>query len=628
MDRHARWWVPALAACALVLVLAACSSTGGGSDDLLRSQPERAQRLYATLQREYSLEQYQETLDLVHNLLDYYPNFSRADEVRVMGIDAAKHLGKTEAALELTDELMVRNQFSPLIDPALLQAAELAVTDGDTLRACHYLIAYDERNPERRLDSDGIPRTARYLDHLDEAGLAVLLEQYRRGVLGPYLGYARVRVLVLAGNFPDAAAEVAAMEAVAPQEHWTLAARQMLTSPVPTASMRRRAGVTGVSADRIGVLSSLTGRYALLGNACVDGALLAVAAARQETGREFELQIEDTGGDPVMAALAARRLCATDGSLALLGAVASAPTVATALVASDWGVPLVSPTATNDRVWELGAGVFQTNLTGVYEIRLLSRLVTRILLKQRCAILRPDTPEGQRQAEVFTMEIEALGGEIVHEAVFNPRTTDFRVPIFEVRETRPEVLFVPVSRDQMALVGPQLDFYRVGALTLGLSNLNSQRLLERTGAVLEGVVFPDDLALFPPEWTAEFHAAWDPEQYPEEATELALKFYQATRMLLDTIVRTGAANRSQLTQALQGRLASRDLETEGPESFGGTVRIVRDGRIGVFPAEIFTESWALTEGAMADSLAALADSLAAELPQTEATDPGGADQDQ
>ena len=101
MDRHVRWWVPALAACALALVLAACSSTGGGgSDSMLGSQPERAQRLYATLQREYSLQQHRQALDLAHNLLDYYPNFSRSDEVRVMGIDCAKHLGRTQTALD------------------------------------------------------------------------------------------------------------------------------------------------------------------------------------------------------------------------------------------------------------------------------------------------------------------------------------------------------------------------------------------------------------------------------------------------------------------------------------------------------------------------------------------------
>ncbi|RKZ16390.1 hypothetical protein DRQ50_06160, partial [bacterium] len=418
-------------------------------------------------------------------------------------------------------------------------------------------------------------------------------------------------------EFPAAEQQVAELETSFADDPWTRAAREVLTSPVAS-GFRRRPAVGGlVNPDLIGLLASLTGRYAVLGNACVDASLLALEAARTETGRDFALQIEDTGGDPVTAALAARRLCAEDGSVALMGAVASSPTVAAALVATEWGVPLVSPTATNDRVWELGHGVFQTNLTDDYEIRLLSRLVTRILLKQRCAILRPKTPEGERQALVFTNEIEAQGGEIVCEAVFDPRTTDFRPAILQARESRPEVVFVPVSRDQMALVGPQLDFYRLGALTLGLSNLDDTRLLERTGTVLEGVVFPNDLVLFPTAWTAEFQAAWDQEQYPTEATDLALKFYQGTRMLLDTLASSGAANRAQLTRALQGRLASRDLETEGPESFAAAVQIVRAGNIVDFPLEIFTESWALTEGMRADSLAAVVDSLGVGIP------PGG-----
>jgi branched-chain amino acid transport system substrate-binding protein len=596
----------AVLAAAAALGLVACSSTGGagGKDSILGSQPERARRMYAQLKQEHSLAEDRRALSLVHSLLDYYPEFPNNDEVLVLGIDSAKRLGDVPEALALTDELLELHPYSPLVDPALLQAAELAVVTRDTLRAADFLVAHDDRNPERAFEADGVPRSARYLDALDEAGMATLLARHPDSVLAPYLGFSRTRALVVANRYPEAEAEVVRLEESAPADRWTLAARQVLTSPLLATTRRHRPPTGAVSPDRIGVLSSLTGRYALLGNACVDAALLAAEAAREETGRPFELQIEDTGGDPVTAAVAARRLCGSDGSIALIGAIASAPTVSAALVAGEWGVPLVSPTATNDRVWELGAGVFQTNLTGVYEIGLLTRLVTRILLKERFAILRPATPEGERHAAIFAAEIDTLGGEIVHEAIFDPRTTDFRAPILALRETRPEVVFVPASRDQMALVGPQLDFYHVGALVLGLSNLNNERLLERTGAVLEGVVFPDDLALFPAAWTAEFQAVWDAEQYPDEATDLALKFYQATRMLLDTLARTGAANRAQLTQALQGRLASRGIETGGPDSFATTVRIVRAGRITPFPAEIFTESWALVEGARADSLAA------------------------
>ena len=50
-----------------------------------------------------------------------------------------------------------------------------------------------------------------------------------------------------------------------------------------------------------GLLSSLTGRYALLGNACVDGCLLAVAAAREETGLPIVTEVVSPSAVPLVA---------------------------------------------------------------------------------------------------------------------------------------------------------------------------------------------------------------------------------------------------------------------------------------------------------------------------------------
>ena len=329
---------------------------------------------------------------------------------------------------------------------------------------------------------------------------------------------------------------------------------------------------------------------------------MALDQANAETGREFELLMEDTAGNPVNSALATRRLCGEEGSMALFGALMSDPTATAALVADMYGVPIVSPTATNDRVWQLGGRIFQTNLTGFYEVRLLAQLATTVMLKQRFAIIYPNDPEGQRNAEVFTAEIEQLGGEVVVTAGFPPQGTDFREPILKLKEHRPEVIFTPATVDQMILLGPQLDFFRAGAIIMGLSNWNSQKLIDRAGSQLERAIFPSDQALIPPQWTAEFNLRWDGSNYPGEATALALRAYQSMRMLLDTMATSGAANRSQLAEALTKRLANKDFEAEGPDSYEPIVRMYRSQRTTSFPSEIFQESWELTEGAVVDSL--------------------------
>ena len=607
-----------LALALLAAAVAGFGGCGGSSADkavpsIHGSTDEQALRLYERLEREHANGRDAQVLDLAHSLLDYHPDFPALDEALALAVDSARRLDDLDAALELTDRRLDRRGGQAADAPLLVEASALAGAAGDTLRAVDYLVRAGLADPAA-VDARTLGAATPLFDALDSDQLGRLMTAYPEAPLRPYLGYERTRALVSAGQVDEARAVVVELEAAAPASRWTGEARAVLDNPRQTMPRPRRLGPAAVRPDLIGVICPLTGRYAVLGNAFVDAALMAAAATERESGARFELRIEDSGGDPVPAALAARRLANEEGCLALLGTLTSAPTAAVALVADQWGVPLVSPTATSDRIWELGPGIFQTNLTGIYEARVLAELTVRVLLKRRFALLYPDSPEGASHADLFRGEVEAWGGEVVASEAFPERATDFREPILAVRKARPEVIFVPASVDQMALLGPQLDFHRTGALVLGLSNFKSERLVERTGAVIEGVMFPDDLALFPPAWTAEFTENWREENYPREATSLALKTYQATRMMLDVIVQNDIRGRAQLAAALQRRLSNRDVDTDGPEPFARSVVLIRDGVFAAFPAGLYTESWAMTEGAAADSLgAAGADSLSGEL---------------
>jgi ABC-type branched-subunit amino acid transport system substrate-binding protein len=598
-------WLPmAVLAALLVLVVGGCGGSSGGrgrSGSLTGPDLEQAHRLYAQLQREHSLERDRKALDLAGSLLDYYPSFPRNDEVLGLAIGSAARLGDRQRALALTDELLARFGKSPLVDQALLRGAELAEDGGDTLRAATYLIGYFDRDPARGARSDGKPRVARLVDKLNHARLEQLMESHAASGVWPYLGLANVRSCLAAGLTAEAGDVGARLQAKAPKSRWTVAALELLAAP-GVARRQLLVAPGEVQVDHIGVLVPFTGRYAVLGNAFFEATMLAVKQSNQEFGTSIVLRPEDTAADPVTAALAARKLCAEDGCLAVLGALLSAPTAAAAVVCDAYGTPLLSPTATYDNIWQLGPGIFQTNITGLYEVRLLAQLATSILLKERFGIIYPDTPEGLQNAQVFTAEIEARGGQVVATAAFAAQSTDFRTTILEVRKQRPEVLFVPASVDQMVQLGPQLDFYRAGSLVLGLSNWNSDKLRGASGSVLERAVFPDDLVLFPVQWEEEFNQNWNPATYPPEATAQALKAYQATRMLLDTMAQSGAVTRQELTEALTRRLANRDLAVEGPDSFAATMRMFRNEQIVPFPAGIFAAGWQQDEAAAADSL--------------------------
>ncbi len=584
--------------------LSGCGSggkPGGRPDQLTGSELEQAERLFFKLTREHSLQRDSEALAVANAILTQYPAFARNDEVLFLAIDSAARLTDPQRALDLTDQLLDRYPDNPQVEAALARGAQLAVAAGDSLRGAGYHVSLYERDPAGQTGADGRPRAAALLGGLDLDQLTELATERPGSALQPYLGFLRVERLLADGRVTETEAVVLELETRAPENVWTLAARDRLGGGPGLAGT----GYVGeVRANQVGVICPLTGRFAVLGNAFYDAALLALEATNTELGTSFELKVEDSEGDPVAGALAARRLCREEGSIALLGALMSDPTAAVAVVADHWQVPLVSPTATNERIWELGEGIFQTNLTGLYETRLLATLATTVMLKKRFGLMYPDTPEGRGYAEVFRTEVEGLGAEIVAEVAFPSRGTDFKDPILTLRKKRPEVIFVPASVDQMVLLGPQLDFYHAGSLVLGLSNWNSEKLQERAGTLLERAIFPNDLALFPARWTSEFRERWNGENYPREASVLALKSYQATRMLLDTIALGEVTSRVHLTHALRNRLASRDFEAEGPESFASTVRMFRAEEIVPFPGGRFDEAWRLTEGAAADSLLA------------------------
>jgi len=59
---------------------------------------------------------------------------------------------------------------------------------------------------------------------------------------------------------------------------------------------------------------------------------------------------------------------------------------------------------------------------------------------------------------------------------------------------------------------------------------------------------------------------------------------------------SGARTRADLIVALRRRLTREDLDVSGPESFRGTVRVMRGQKIEPFPAAMFAAGW--TAGAV------------------------------
>jgi ABC-type branched-subunit amino acid transport system substrate-binding protein len=578
-----------------LLIPAGCGTTRApavGTTTLSQEQLERADRLLVELRQENALHRDRKALELAYELLDHYRGYPRNDEALLLAVHSARRLGDSRTGRRMVGEFRERFPRSGLAPDVLALGASMAAAEGDTIAAADLALAAHDDTPAGTAREEAAERAGIYLERLPASALGDLMARYPASELRPYLGYLRVQRLLGDGQPAEAQEVVENLRRTAPASEWLTAAEQLYAEPGTRPTLPGAKLPTGpVTTTRVGVLCPLTGRYAVLGNAFYDGALLALQKVNSMGRRQYELVVEDTGGDPVGGVIAARKLIGDAGVIALVGSLLSSTTAAAAVVSDLHGVPLVSPTATNERIWEIGSHVFQTNLTRVFEARVLARLSTRILLKSRFAVLYPDTRAGARNYQLFAEEVRKSGGEVVGAAAFAPEDTDYKAPLQEIRRLRPEVVYIDASVDQMVLLGPQLDYYRVGALIMGPSSWDSAKLLRDTGAIMERALFPSETALFPPSWTRDFEAAWHPEHLPDEATPLALKAYQATRLVLDTLTRDDIERRADLTTALRTRLEDTEFEAHGPEAYAGLVHMFAGEEIVPFPADRFIATW-------------------------------------
>jgi len=555
-----------------------------------------AQRDLDLIQRELQLERFAAVMSRGAEALDARADHPLGDAITVLMIKAASSSGRLEAVRDLALDFPRRWPRSVRRDGAMLEAAQTLADADRTQDALRVVAVLAEAQPAGATREFTVSRAADWLQSLSGPELMAWVQG--DGPLAPTAGLVTVRRNLAQADLEMAAAGLAELERRYPLASATERAQQALAAA--------RAQVELAATGRLGVLCPLTGRYARFGNAFLQGVRLAADHVPTVGEEPWDLLFEDTEADPVLAALRARRLCEDEGCGLLMGGLLSATTATAALVAADHGVSLISPTATSERLSLLGSHVLQTNQTGPLEAELLARLACEVLLKRRFAIIRPDTPEGESMAAAFATKVEDFGGEVVGTEVIDPASTDFRAEVRSLRAMRAEVVFAPTTADQMTLLGPQLDFFKVGALVLGPSGWNSQRLLDRAGTVLERAVFVASEVAYPVDWSVDFTAAWPAVDYDEETTAVGRSAYLAARLALETLAGEPGLAASDVALRMHDALTGQQAEA-GPEAYGSSVRMVRAGEVAPFPGELYTVAWQ-REQALADSLAA-ADSL-------------------
>ena len=148
---------------------------------------------------------------------------------------------------------------------------------------------------------------------------------------------------------------------------------------------------------------------------------------------QVELIFEDSEGDPIRAARAAKHLVEEREVLAIIGALTSAVTTPIATMLSAQKVPLVAPTASDDGIASLSPYVFQVNATpGAQGRHIAEHAVNKQGLRTLASLASRDD-YGRRIAREFATRAEDLGAEVLIQEWYEPGTTDYRRQFERIR---------------------------------------------------------------------------------------------------------------------------------------------------------------------------------------------------
>jgi branched-chain amino acid transport system substrate-binding protein len=339
---------------------------------------------------------------------------------------------------------------------------------------------------------------------------------------------------------------------------------------------------------KLGEVDPLTGGVSQFGIGCHQGFVLAFEQINAEggiLGQQIELVTEDDESKPGQSATAVRKLITQDKVLAILGDATSSATLEAAPIAQTDKIPMITPTATNPRITEVGDFIFRVCFLDEFQGRVLGRFAREKLKAQRIFTLTDVKQDYSVDLlKFFKDEFTKLGGTIVGEQSYSTGDTDFRAQLTPIRGARPDAVYVPGYYQEVALIVKQGRQIGLTMPFIGCDGWANQALIAIGGKAIDGCFFtnhfsPDDQAPVVKTFVAKYR-----EKYGTLPDTFSALGYDAARLLADAIRRAGSLNPQAVRDALAttagfpGVTGQISLDANRNASKPGLIVTVRDGK--------------------------------------------------
>lgn len=346
---------------------------------------------------------------------------------------------------------------------------------------------------------------------------------------------------------------------------------QTLTKAVGTIAIAIGSSAIAQNSEPIvvGHYASMTGSEATFGVSTDNGIKLAVEeinAAGGIKGRQIKLITYDNQGKAQEAATVVTRLITQDKVVAILGEVASSRSIAGGQIAQRYGVPMISPSSTNPTVTEIGEFISRICYTDDLQGKAAAKFAFENLKVKNAAVLfNRQQAYSKGLAEEFKKAFSKMGGKITEEQSYGDGDADYSAQIGAIRNSKPDVIFIPGYYTDAANIAIQMRKAGVTASLIGGDGWDSAELGKIGGAAVEGAYFcnhyaPDQNSPEVADFVKKYKA-----KHGEVPDALAALGYDVAKLLADAIGRSKSLGGKDLAAAINS--------TKGFKGVTGTITI-------------------------------------------------------
>jgi len=240
---------------------------------------------------------------------------------------------------------------------------------------------------------------------------------------------------------------------------------------------------------KFAIAAPLTGDSASLGLSYSQAMQLALMQSEPIEGFTLGQVDENDRGTREGAVASAERIVADQTIVALVGHAFSGATIEALPIYEAAGIPLLSPTATNPTLTQMGSRVFnRTIFNDNAQGDLAARYLYNALNITRLALIDDGSVYAVGLAAVARDRFIELGGEIVGEFQIEPGLDDYTDKLLEIAAVAPNAIFFPGYTAEVSVIVQNLDAVGLSDVVfIGSDGVNTGTMIDLAGAAAEGV---------------------------------------------------------------------------------------------------------------------------------------------